>query len=172
MVAEGKQIVQQLLYMQNSVFMLTVYSLAYFYHCKSPQGLPHLLDNVNKTWGHFLALPCWQFVCLITFERPLPLCFAINRKWLLLNSSKETAISSVLFVTIYWSKKELTCFDLVTVFLGGSMSSSSVSFCFSWDFSSLALARFFNTLKRLFDAKRPLWRPELAQTEFSSFSPA
>ena len=46
MVAEGKQ---QLLYMQNSVFMLTVYSLAYFYHWKSLQSLPHLLDNENKT---------------------------------------------------------------------------------------------------------------------------
>ena len=49
MVAEGKQLVQKLLFMQNSVFMLTVYSLAYFYHWKSPQSLPHLLDNVNKT---------------------------------------------------------------------------------------------------------------------------
>lgn len=107
MAAEGKQLVQLLLYMQNSVFMLAVYSLAYFYHWKSAQSLPHLLDNVNKTWGQFLALPCWQFVCLITFGRPLPLSFAISRKWLILNSSKETAISSVLFVTICWSKKNL-----------------------------------------------------------------
>ena len=55
-----------------------IYSLAYFYHWKSPQSLPHLLDNVNKTWGHFLALPFSQFVSLITFERPLPLCSAIK----------------------------------------------------------------------------------------------
>ena len=86
--------------MQNSVFMLTVYSLAYFYHWKSLQSLPHLFDNENKTWGHFLALPCWQFVCLITFERPLPLWFAIDRKWLLWTLWKKLR-----YLQFYWSKR-------------------------------------------------------------------
>ena len=91
----------------NTTIMRAVYSLAHYYHWKTAQSLPHLLDNVNKTWGQFLVLPYWQFVCLITLERPLPLYFAMNRKWSLLNTSKETAICSVLFVTIYWSKKNL-----------------------------------------------------------------
>ena len=49
------------------------------------------------------------------------------------------------------------------------MSSASVSFCFSWDVSSLALARFFNTLKRRFDAKRPYGEQNWHRQSFRPF---
>ena len=105
MIAEGGQLVRKILYMQNSIFMLTVYSLAYFYHWKSPQSLPHLLHNVNKTWGHFLALPCSQFVAPITFERPLHLCFAINRKWLLELFKRNCDIFSFIWYNLLVQKR-------------------------------------------------------------------
>ena len=108
MIAEGGQLVRKILYMQNSIFMLTVYSLAYFYHCKSPQSLPRLLDNVNKTWGHFIALPCSQFVAPITFERPLPLislCFAINRKRLLELFKRNCDIFSFIWYNLLVQKR-------------------------------------------------------------------
>lgn len=105
MIAEGGQLVQKCLYMQNLIFMLTVYSLAYFHHWKSPQSLPHLLDNVNKTWGHFLALPFSQFVAPITFECPLPLCFAINRKWLLELFKRNCDIFSFIWYNLLVQKR-------------------------------------------------------------------